>query len=527
MVAYPAISLPTIVSLVWFRLVRLRIGDTEMLIDRLAKLQNALAIALSGFLCLMVVAYSTGASALPSFARQTGQNCVSCHAGGQFPELTPYGRFFKMTGYTIGTRGVPLSVMGVLSAAKVSDSSKSDDTTVDFQKNGAVMFATGSVFLAGKITDNIGMFVQNTYDNYSSQSVGPNGALGRWKGHSQADNMDFRYADHFIDSGRDLIVGVSVNNNPSISDPWNSAAAWMQYVPGASPTSHQFVDGPYPGYGAGGNLAGASVYAYLNKKIYGELGLYRTANRALSFMSAGISGINTTQLGGTNPYWRFAYTHEWGAHNLMLGTSGMVAHVFDAGSDLSDPNNRGKFKNIGIDAQYQYLLDPHTVTVQAAFMRQVTTYSANTFAAAASPYFLANGVTPVSAANPADTTNTFRAKATYVYQAKYGGSVSYFNVRGTTNTLNQTAGFDSTGLITTTDPNGTGITSTRVNGNVTGNPATNGFAFEGFWTPVQYIRVGAQYTAYNKFNGASDNYDGFGRNARDNNTFRLYLWAAY
>src|ERR1039458_9365889 len=41
------------------------------------------------------------AQALPAFARQTGQNCVSCHAGGQFPELTPYGRLFKMTGYTI------------------------------------------------------------------------------------------------------------------------------------------------------------------------------------------------------------------------------------------------------------------------------------------------------------------------------------------------------------------------------------------------------------------------------------------
>jgi mono/diheme cytochrome c family protein len=26
-------------------------------------------------------------------------------------------------------------------------------------------------------------------------------------------------------------VGVSVNNNPSVSDPWNTAPAWMQYVP--------------------------------------------------------------------------------------------------------------------------------------------------------------------------------------------------------------------------------------------------------------------------------------------------------
>lgn len=42
------------------------------------------------------------AEALPAFARQTGQNCVACHAGGQFPELTSHGRLFKLTGYTIG-----------------------------------------------------------------------------------------------------------------------------------------------------------------------------------------------------------------------------------------------------------------------------------------------------------------------------------------------------------------------------------------------------------------------------------------
>ena len=470
----------------------------------------------------------TVASALPSFARQTGQNCVACHAGGQFPELTPYGRIFKMTGYTIGQRNaLPISVMGVVSYAKVRDTSKSDDATVDFQKNGALLFASSSVFLAGKVTDNIGIFVQNTYDNYASQTEGPNGELGRFRGHSQADNMDFRYADRFIDGDRDLILGLSFNNNPSVSDPWNSAAAWMQYVPGASPTSHQFFDGPYPGFGTGGNLAGLSVYGYLNKTVYAEVGLYRTANRALSFMSSGIPDAGTTKLSGTNPYWRLTYTHEWGAHNVMVGTSGMIGHVFDGGSDISDPNNLGKFKNTGFDAQYQYILDPHMVTAQIAYMRQTQDYSANTNAAAAPPYFLPDGVTPVAAANPSDTINALRMKLTYIYRAKYGGSVSYFNVTGTTNTLNQSSGYDSTGLITSTDPNGTGITSTRVNGNVSGNPATNGITLEGFWTPVQYIRVGMQFTAYNKFNGVSSNYDGFGRNAKDNDTLRFYVWGAF
>ncbi|MHB1333589.1 MAG: cytochrome C, partial [Sulfuriferula sp.] len=53
-------------------------------------------------LVLILSLITVKAQAVPAFARQTGQNCVACHAGGQFPELTPYGRLFKLTGYTLG-----------------------------------------------------------------------------------------------------------------------------------------------------------------------------------------------------------------------------------------------------------------------------------------------------------------------------------------------------------------------------------------------------------------------------------------
>src|SRR5438105_4380242 len=47
--------------------------------------------------CLLPQAYG-----LPSFARQTGQKCAACHVGGNWPQLTPWGRFFKLSGYTAG-----------------------------------------------------------------------------------------------------------------------------------------------------------------------------------------------------------------------------------------------------------------------------------------------------------------------------------------------------------------------------------------------------------------------------------------
>jgi hypothetical protein len=118
----------------------------------------------------------------------------------------------------------------------------------------------------------------------------------------------------------------------------------------------------------------------------------------------------------------------------------------------------------------------------------------------------------------------------YVYRARYGGSVAFFNLTGTVNTLNQTSGYDpETGLITS-DPQGlfaaTAI-STRVDGNRTGDPATRGATLETFWMPVQYVRVGAQYTAYGRFHGSGRNYDGLGRNAAHNDTLFLYVWGAY
>ena len=56
------------------------------------------------------------AQAVPNFATQTGQPCTACHIGGYGPQLTPFGRAFKIGGYTqSGGEGwqsyVPLSAM--------------------------------------------------------------------------------------------------------------------------------------------------------------------------------------------------------------------------------------------------------------------------------------------------------------------------------------------------------------------------------------------------------------------------------
>src|ERR1700693_4429182 len=52
------------------------------------------------------------AVSLPLYARQTGQPCATCHTA--FLELTPFGRRFKLGGYTLGGgdwKGPPFAVM--------------------------------------------------------------------------------------------------------------------------------------------------------------------------------------------------------------------------------------------------------------------------------------------------------------------------------------------------------------------------------------------------------------------------------
>lgn len=468
-------------------------------------LSYALALALA----------PTDALAVPIFARQTGQNCVACHAGGQFPELTPYGRMFKLTGYTIGERTIPVSVMGVLSATKtrnVDDTAQGGDPTSDFPKDGNAIFQTGSIFFGGKITENIGAFAQFTYDNYDSRSSSDS----HWKGHGHSDNVDIRYADHFVDPGKDLVVGFGVNNNPTVQDVWNSAPAWLSpTVPGASPNLTTMP----MAFSMGQNVVGASGYLYWNKHLYAEVAAYRTADRGVySWFSRGFNTDRGDQsmFDGLSPYWRVAYTNDWGAHNIMVGAFGLTAKQYNDPVARLDTN---RYRDLGVDSQYQYILDPHTVTAQLSYVREKIDYGVSQNSSNQSGNFLDPGNTiPQPAQNDNDTINFLRAKLTYVYQAKYGGNLTWFDVRGGYNAARQNVVYDNTGAL---------IPPGGATGNATGKPDTNGMIYELFWMPIQYVRVGAQYTAYNKFNGASTNYDGFGRNAKDNNTLFLYVWGAY
>ena len=463
------------------------------------------------FLVFLVQLLPLNAQAIPLFARQTGQNCVACHAGGQFPELTSYGRMFKLTGYTMGSRvEIPLAFMATASGSSVSSKTPgTGDTNADFPQNGLMHFTTASIFAGGKITDNIGLFGQWTYNAYKQQD--PDGS---WAGHSGSDQFDLRYADRFIDQNQDLIVGASLNNNPGVTDVWNTFNSAFQSVPSYVPASNPGGNGgPFVNVPAtpillqmGPTSTGLNAYVYWNNMIYAEFGAYQTSNRMFSFLSQGIPDSDMPKLkGNLNPYWRLALNHDWGANSAMVGLFGMNAEIYANSPVTSGPTTR--YRDVGVDAQYQYILDPHTISAQFSYIRENQNYSDELWDAT-NPNYTGNF------ANSSNTLDFLRLKATYVYQAKYGASLGYADVKGSADTLAYTSSPDSNG-------------SPVPFGNTGSTPNTRIWIPEVFWTPIQNIRVGLQYYKFTQFSGSTTNYDGNGRNASDNNTVFFYVWGAY
>ena len=65
-------------------------------------------------LLFAVMALPQSAMGVPSFARQTGLACSQCHVYAFGPALTPFGRQFKLNGYTMrgeDTHPMPLALM--------------------------------------------------------------------------------------------------------------------------------------------------------------------------------------------------------------------------------------------------------------------------------------------------------------------------------------------------------------------------------------------------------------------------------
>ncbi len=474
------------------------------------RFQLAMAVAAAGVLL------APAAQAVPSFARQTGMACAACHT--VFPELTHFGRVFKANGYVLDNlkqvRAVNSDRQQLLSLSQLptfSIMTQISYTTLNkrvpdatnpaapgLAQNGTAGFPQQlSLFYAGRIAPHFGVFSQITYANDS-------GTIG-------IDNTDLRFAKTMVfDGTHTLTYGVSLNNNPTVQDLWNSTPAWgFPYDASnavVSPLAGTQIDGAMAQ-----SVAGLTGYLYFDESLYVEFGGYRSApqgqTNALTGQAGPLDGTFSNVIEGFSPYWRLAYEYDWGANSLEVGTYGEDFKLHPgAGQALMGPDNR--FADVAEDFQYQYVGEHNIVSVAGTHIHENMNLAAS---------FLSGG-----AANRSDSLNTTRIWANYYYQRRYGGQIGWFSTTGTSDT----ALYPGPGAAPCTNSSGSSI-SCGVVTSANGSPDTDGFVGEVSYLPWLNVRLSLQYTHYNKFNGASSNYDGLGRSASDNDSMYLLLWYAF
>jgi len=420
---------------------------------------------------------------VPSFTRQTGLACSACHY--QFPQLTPFGRLFKLNGYTLTslpTIGQPgdtareslkLSTIPPVAAmlvTGVTQTAKAQPAT----QNGTASFPQQlSVFLAGQITSHIGIFTQLTY-------AAADAAIG-------IDNVDLRWARHASVADRDMLFGVTLHNNPTVQDVWNTAPAWsfpfMSSDVAPSPAASTLIDGAL-----GQQVAGLGAYSLYDNTLYTEFTAYRSAPQG-SKEPLDATATNTTK--GVIPYWRLALQHAWPSTYGMIGTYGFAAHLYPTG--ITGPTNN--YTDAALDAQIEHRSGFGTWIGRAAFIHERETLAAFTAAA------------PPEAANLHETLSTLRTNLTFEPSFHYGLTAGYFQTTGTSDAIL--------------------FAPASITGSRTGSPNSRGAIGELTVNPWQNTRFGLQYVFYTLFNGSSNDYDAAGRKAADNNTLFVYLWLAF
>jgi hypothetical protein len=438
---------------------------------------------------------ATPSRAVPSFARQTGMTCAACHT--VFPELTPFGREFKLNGYVLDnikqvtgidtsnrstlalSATAPLSLMLQISYTHTSTALPDPNITGALAKDGDLLFPQqASLFYAGKIADELGAFIQMTYSGVSN-SFG-------W------DNTDVRYAHHLSFGGtsgnnHSMILGVTLNNNPTVQDVWNTTPAWGFPYSGSAVAPTEITSAKIDS-GAGGfgqNVGGLGVYVWLDDHYYAEVTAYTSSIHGGNHP---LDSTNSTVTQGVAPYWRVAYETRWDRNSLEVGAYGISAHTHPGnGNALSGPVD--KWTDVAADFQYQFIGEEHEFTALGTYIHESQTLDAS--------------VMDGFAANIDNNLKTLKLTGEYYYQRKIGGSVGYFRTTGSSDAL----------LYAPAPVKGASF-----------SPDTNGYILEVNYLPWLNTKLQAQYTGYSKFNGQKTNYDGSGRNASNNNTAYLLVW---
>lgn len=315
--------------------------------------------------------------------------------------------------------------------------------------------------------------------------------------HFTWDNSDIRYANSTKLFKKDLAYGITLNNNPTVEDLWNSTPAWgfpwvnSDWAP--TPNAGALING-----GLGQDVAGIGGYAMWDNHLYFAGTVYRSAHIGSPLPNAGVDGGGNPlaiNIRGVAPYWRVAWQQTSKNNYLEVGTYGIHLKSTPGGMPAGVTGLEDGYTDWAADFQYDRTIPQFrgdVLSIRGTYIRENSSLLA-TFNNAGADFVQHH-------------LNTVQANAEYHLGDKYSGTIGYFNVTGTSDNSLYPGG-------------------TPVFGNANGDPRSGGYIANVSWWPVQNIGLTLQYTGYTRFNGGGANYDGAGRNAGSNNT--LYLLARF
>jgi hypothetical protein len=445
---------------------------------------SASARAFAVLVALVLLALPQGAHAVPSYARQTGFPCAQCHTLAFGPALTAYGREFKLNGYTFGAGEHPLPLALMIQGGLSGSATRQPAPPAPhFGDGDNASIDQVSLFVATRLSEHIGIFAQATYSGE-----------GR---HFNWDNTDIRYARPLSLLGADAVVGVSVNNNPTVQDLWNSTPAWaFPYI--SSPLVPKGSAGPVVSGTLAQLVIGATAYTLIDEHVYLEAGAYRgLSDRWLD--NVGLYPANNAHVQGGAPYWRAAWQTTRDDHYFSLGTFGLdVTLQPDPAVPATD-----RYTDTALDATYQWTpKGPGAVVVNASLIHERQQLAAS---------FASGG-----ADDPSNHLEALEIDSSFIWRQTFSAGLGVFAVSG---------GRDATLYA-----------PAPLSGSLSGSPDTRGATvqleyvpfgkIDSWLRPWVNVRIGLQYTAYARFNGGTANYDGFGRSASANNSLFLFAWLA-
>ena len=409
--------------------------------------------------------------------------CSQCHTLSFGPALTAYGRQFKFNGYSFGEGEHPLPLAFMIQGGfSHADTSLPEPPAPHFGTQDNLSVDQVSLFYGGRITEHSGAFVQVTYSGEDR--------------HTSWDNLDIRYARAVKFAGTDAVVGLSINNSPTVQDLWNSTPAWgFPYISSPlvpAPAAATLIEG-----GLAQTVLGVTAYAMIDDHVYLEAGAYRNlSDQWLS--NLGLTADDNPHIDGVAPYWRLTYQTSHGSHYFSVGTFGLEAKLQP---DTTVPDT-DRYTDFGFDATYQYAdSNPSAVTVNASYIHEDRDLRAT-----------ANAGGAAGLESP-----RHRARRRLVHLQPdlecRRGAVRH--------------------------PRRPGSAAVRPGpfyGSTNASPDTRGYLLQFEYVPFGKsdswgrpwvnVRLGLQYTGFLRFNGASSNYDGAGRSASQNNSLFLFLWMA-